>query len=90
MSLKDHEYNKVLPQSEETIYMTDGEFLYRHVGFNQYQVIGRHFKGEIECIHLRRGGDGLKPYKSELKDEGNWYESHGDHYEDMRTKTGYY
>ena len=66
---------------EETVYMTDGTFLYKHIGYNQYQMISKHFKGEIECIHSPRGGQGLKPYHSQLKDEGNYYESHLDHWQ---------
>ncbi len=87
------QYHKELLESEETKVMTDGSYIYDHVGYNQYQR--RHVKmihgKQIGCIHIPIGGRGLKPYKNIItEDEGNWYESDVDRMADQREKTGFY
>lgn len=73
---------------EETLLLTDGELLYKHVGYNQYLCITRHFKDGIECIHLPIGGEGLKPFYK--KEESNLQETDVERMSDRREKGVFY
>lgn len=77
-------------ESPSNKYMTDGEDLFEHIGFNQYKPVGRHFKNVngvlTECLHPTVSGAGLVPYVSEETTGHECRLSHVDSYQNSYDK----